>query len=124
MKETDTVTGAMNDEGAARKGRNEAWFRELNERLELQAANHRDTRSFEAVCECDREECTTRISISFVEYERVRADARAFVVRPGHVDPSVERVVWSNDEFDVVAKIGTATLVAELVDPRDERRAG
>lgn len=112
------------NEGAARKGRNESWFRELNERLELRAAKDRDARIFEAVCECDLEECTSRVPISFREYERIRSDARAFIVLPGHVDASVERVVESNSEFDVVEKVGTAGLVAELADPRDSGGRG
>ena len=67
-----------------RKGANESWFRDLNERLEDRAVtrNGSDER-FEIVCECAREECTERIGISVPEYEGVRTGAKSFIVVSG-----------------------------------------
>jgi hypothetical protein len=103
-----------------RKGANEGWFREVNERLEQRAAGKgiRDE-SFEIVCECAREECTERIAVSFAAYELVRESPVAFIVRPGHVDPEGERAVASTDEYDVVEKFGDAGAVAKIENPRD-----
>lgn len=103
----------------ARKGANEGWFRDLNERLEHRAADRAAGEPFEVVCECAREECTERITISFAEYERVRDDGRTFIVLPGHVDLACERVVVSSETYDVVEKFGDAGLVAEIENPRD-----
>ena len=104
-----------------RKGQNEAWFRELNERLADRAAEQTTLRNgFEVVCECSQEECTERITISIASYEAVRADAKTFLVVPSHSDPSCERVVASMDDYDVVEKFGAAGLVAEIEDPRNE----
>lgn len=105
----------------ARKGANEAWFRELNERLELRAASASEANGrFEIVCECAREECTERIGIGFDDYEAVRRDPAAFIVVAGHVDPTCERVVSSDGApFQVVQKFGVAGAVAEDRDPRD-----
>ena len=71
------------------------------------------------VCECAREECTERIPISFAEYELIREKATTFALVPGHHDPSVERVVASQDHYDVVEKFGEAAAVAEVENPRD-----
>jgi hypothetical protein len=115
----------------ARKGANEAWFREVNERLERRAAGHvvtfvrsGDAETFSAVCECDLEECAERLSISFADYERVRAGPRRFLIVPGHDDPKCELVVSSHDGFDVVEKFGIAGAVADGTDPRDEMSGG
>ena len=93
----------------ARKGQNEAWFRELNERLEERAAVELGlTDTFEVVCECTREECTERIAVAFVDYEAVRETPTRFIVVPGHADPTCERVVSSNDLSCTVEKFGDA----------------
>lgn len=103
----------------ARKGENEAWFRELNERLEERAARtNRADQTFEVVCECAWEECTQRIAISFSAYEAVRSEPKAFVVVPGHLDPTCEREVAAYDRYQVVEKFGEAGEVADVENPR------
>lgn len=104
----------------ARKGSNESEFRELNERLEDHAARRAEGEdSFEIVCECDREECTARITISFADYEGVRESPTAFIVLAGHADLTCERIVTSVPAYDVVEKFGVAGLVAENENPRE-----
>jgi hypothetical protein len=106
-------------EREARKGANEAWFRALNERLEDRAVEKRQSDRFEIVCECAVEECTDRIEITYIDYEAVRTEARQFIVMPGHVDPSLERVVSSGPVFLVVEKFGDAGEIAEIENRRD-----
>lgn len=107
-----------------RKGANEGWFRDLNERLERRAAGDATIGDrFEVVCECAREECTERITISFADYERVRIDGRTFIVLPGHVDPTCERVVARREAYNLVEKFGEAGVVAEIENPRDTKTA-
>ncbi len=104
----------------SRKGANEAWFREVNERLEDRAAGQeRRAEAFEVVCECAREECTERITVAFAVYERVRSSPTAFIVVPGHLDPSCERLEASTDAYDVVEKFGEAGEVARIENPRN-----
>ena len=68
----------------SRKGANEAWFREVNERLEDRAAGQSaPSDAFEIVCECAREECTERIAIDFAAYEAVRRIPTRFIVVRG-----------------------------------------
>jgi hypothetical protein len=103
-----------------RRGENEAFFRELNERLETHAFEKGASGepSFRAVCECATEECTVRLRISLGEYERVRDDARRFIVARGHGDMRFESVVRSSRDYDVVEKFGEAGQVAVRSDPR------
>src|ERR1700730_6290838 len=98
---------------AAEGGANEDEFRRLNERLEDRARSTISGSDFEIVCECDREECNARISISFSEYEGVRAGPKTFIVVPGHTDPGCERIVSATDRYQVIEKFGAAGAVAE-----------
>ncbi len=102
----------------ARKGENEAFFREVNERLEDRAAGATTEPAFAAVCECAREECAERIEISYEEYERIRSNPKTFLIKPGHSDPSCERVVSWRAGYEVVEKLGDAGTVAMAEDPR------
>jgi hypothetical protein len=103
-----------------RKGVNESLFRDVNERLERRAiAKLPDDQQFEVLCECDREECTERIMISFAAYEAVRTRPRAFIVVAGHTDPTCEHVVVGHTTYSVVEKFGEAGEVAEIQNPRE-----
>jgi hypothetical protein len=97
---------------------NESLFRLLNERLEKRAIGERET-TFEIVCECAQEECTTRITVPIAEYEGVRSDSTSFIVVTSHVDRSCERVVATKEGFEIVEKFGDAAAVAEIENPRD-----
>lgn len=106
-----------------RKGTNEDEFRHLNEQLEERARTKsgREGR-FEIVCECNREECTSRITISFPDYEAVRATPTAFIVLPGHADLTCERITSSTDTYDVVEKFRRSRT--RRGDHRSTRRRG
>ena len=98
-----------------RLARNEALFREVNERLqELGRRTGTAEGGLDAVCECADETCVQRIHLSVREYERVRAHPRRFVTRPGHV-ADVERVVARAEGYVVVEKHGEAGDVAEAL---------
>lgn len=86
--------------------KNEQAFQDHNERraeIEEQGALD-DDELIPFVCECDDPACALPVSISLVEYERVVQPVDQFVVRPGHEDPSVERVVERHEKFLVVSK--------------------
>jgi hypothetical protein len=106
---------------AARRAENEAAFRVLNERLEdrVLARNGNSETEMEIICECSREECTERISLSVGEYELVRSRSRMFIVVEGHADPQIERVVMRHDSHQIVEKAGVAGLVADLTATRE-----
>jgi len=100
-----------------RLARNEAFFRELNERLE--AVTPDSASGLVVVCECADEDCAERLTLRQGEYEAIRAHDTHFVVAIGHVDSTIEDVVRRTDRFEVVAKRGVAAQVAEDLDPRD-----
>jgi hypothetical protein len=52
------------------------------------------------------------------EYEAVRANARTFMVYPGHVTRGAEHVVRGNERFIVVEKLGVSAEVAETTSAR------
>jgi hypothetical protein len=81
--------------GARKLGRNEALFRQVNERLrELSEGFSVVAERAEFICECPDERCTEPIQLTLDEYERVRSDSRWFVVVREHMRPEVENVVW------------------------------
>ena len=105
---------------SAARGRNEALFREVNERIE---AVSKDVPPEEALmaflCECDDTACTEKVNATRAEYEAVRAVATHFIVLAGHEDPEVEHVARRTERFLVVEKEGGAAQEAEESDPRD-----
>ena len=102
-----------------RVARNEVLFREINERIAAAAADHgADGHVYEFLCECADEKCLERVALTVAEYERIRGDAKRFVVVQRHVVPEAERVVLHEAGHDVVEKHGTAGEIAESLDPR------
>ena len=83
-----------------RIGKNEALFREVNERI--RDISHSEDVEF--LCECADENCTRPITMKLGEYEALRADSSHFAIVPGHDTPEVERVIEENERFAVVEK--------------------
>ena len=105
-----------------RIARNEARFRDINERLEQGMRQVRHAPELlEFVCECGDRDCDALVPLTFAEYEDVRRDSRHFAVRPGHVIPDTERVIATGERFQVIEKFGAAV---ELTDAADERAEG
>jgi hypothetical protein len=105
-----------------RIGRNEALFREVNERIrDVSSSLHSvaGTSAVEFVCECSRTECHTAVELQIGDYERVRAHPARFLVAVGHLwSPEAERLVEEHASFWVVEKLGDAAEAAEETDPR------
>jgi hypothetical protein len=109
------------DNTERRKAANEAVFREVNERIEeLQRRfSVAEDDELQIVCECDRLDCMTHLTVSVAVYERVRSDPASFLVSPGHEDAGVENVVDSGGDYLVVRKHpGAPRRIAEESDPR------
>jgi hypothetical protein len=101
-------------------GRNEALFREVNERIErVSNAFQVTTETIEILCECGNASCGERIELPLPEYERVRQVSTLFFVRPGHEQLDVENIVEQHGSYDVVRKKpGPAAEVARELDER------
>ena len=90
---------------AERVGRNEAFFRQVNERV--REVNERfgiDRETADFVCECADSKCTERIELTMDEYRRVRSEPELFAIRVGHDLPEFETVVEESERFAVVRK--------------------
>ncbi|HEX5173734.1 MAG TPA: hypothetical protein VFV91_06270 [Gaiellaceae bacterium] len=110
----------MSEEQARRVGPNESIFRQVNEQIErLNSGFGYELPTMAAICECASGDCTERLEIPVAEYEKVRADARRYLVVPGHALPEFEATVEHRDGYDVVEKReGVPAEVAERTDPR------
>jgi len=100
--------------------KNEALFRQLNERVKAIDDAHGIPADelWDFLCECGDDSCLERVSLTRVEYERVRANAVHFAVVPGHELAEVERVVHRTNRFAVVEKRAAEQAVALETDPR------
>lgn len=103
-----------------RLARNQALFREVNERINSLAISLAPSRQwqFEIVCECSNESCTSLVDVTLDEYERVRSSPERFFVCPGHDIPEIESVVDRKPGYVVVEKQGDAADVVRTLDPR------
>ena len=106
-----------------RAARNEALFREFNERVEEVAEtfdprDEGDSLRISFVCECGNLDCLKQFDLTRAAYEDVRSDPTRFVVAPGHENPEIERVVARGEGYLVVEKDDHAARVATEHDPR------
>lgn len=108
------------DERERRIGRNEALFRQVNERLEeMNTGLEELTDVMALVCECADLDCSEQIEMSHSDYEEIRSDPALFAVKPGHEAAGVEEIVRRAGGFDVVRKhAGQPTRLAEATHPR------
>jgi hypothetical protein len=93
---------------AERAARNEEVFREINERIEEGAEQHRIAGTLPFHCECGRMSCIEAIELPPDRYEEIMRERYRFVVLPGHEEPAIERIVEARSEYLVVEKIGEA----------------
>jgi hypothetical protein len=87
----------------ARQARNEALFREVNQRIAEISANVA-AGDLHIVCECATVGCQAMLPVLIEDYERVRAYPRRFFIFPGHDVSEIEDVVERHDVYDVVEK--------------------
>jgi hypothetical protein len=109
------------EERGRRVGKNEALFREVNEQVEALTRRfaYEGEDTIDIVCECGDLTCIERIVVPLATYERVRAEATFFFVKPGHQQVDIEDVVEQTGAYNVVRKReDAATLIAEATDPR------
>jgi hypothetical protein len=113
------LTSDGRDPSAERVARNDATFREANERIE-ETARELQIDRVPFICECAEESCAAVIQLELREYEAIRANPTHFLNVPGHEASAgpYGRVVEEHDGYVVVEKLGVA---AEIVRELDER---
>lgn len=108
------------DSREERVARNEAMHRAVNREIEnvAEGFGERAADTIEVLCECGQPGCTSLLSLTIRDYDRVHGQRDRFIVAQGHRDPELERVVEETDEYLVVDKFGEAEATAE----EEERR--
>jgi hypothetical protein len=105
-----------------RIARNDAIFRDANERIGAFAAKHelRDD-ALPFICECADMRCHEIVTLALDEYEKVRSNPRWFVNAPGHqvAGRGAVTVVERQSGYVVVEKTGHAGEVAEELAARE-----
>ena len=106
---------------AAQAATIESAFRDANEQIQAKA----DELGFGAratpyLCECEDAGCTDVIGLTRLEYEKVRAHPKRFVMVSGHQEPD-SRLMQEGPRFTVIEKTGAE---GKLVAARDPRAAG
>ncbi len=89
-------------EDRARLAENQAYFREVNERIGgqaplLEGSDH----LYRFLCECTDASCHVAVSASLHEYRAVRACPGRCLLIPGHEQLEMERVVHRTERFAV-----------------------
>jgi hypothetical protein len=108
----------VTDELQERLGANEAVFRKINEGIERGQWPGEEDAPVGFRCECARLGCTELLELTMREYERVREDARRFIVLPGHERLEAEVVLETRPGYLVVQKLDQAGETAIETDPR------
>jgi hypothetical protein len=98
-----------------RFARNEAIFREVNERV--YDVKDSETRMTNFLCECGNIDCVEEVSLTDAEYKELRSNPATFAVVPGHALEDVETVIEETDRFNVVEKHPREARIAEATDP-------
>jgi hypothetical protein len=116
------VTGDQGDSAGEREQRlaaNEVIFRSANERIkELNERFGTAADDASWLCECSDAACVDRLELSFRDYARIHADPTRFVVKPGHADDDIEKVVEEHEGYLVVEKTDPAGReIAERLAP-------
>jgi len=102
---------------AAKAARNQARWRELNERVRFPAERSGDV---EFVCECVGRDCSETLRLSVAAYERIGSSPIRFPIAVGHDSAAVETVVQMCDQYAVVEKRGKAAKIAAHFNPRSK----
>jgi hypothetical protein len=89
-----------------RKGRNQALFRQVNERIAEIAADYAVANGVaDFVCECSHLGCTEQVKMPTTAYGRIRDELTTFIVLAGHEDLEHEEVVERHDGYLIVRSI-------------------
>jgi predicted NBD/HSP70 family sugar kinase len=78
-------------------------FREVNERIRgITESFAVADESYDVFCECGRRGCVERLAVPTAVYDRIRGDARIYLVRSGHEALLGGHVLDAADAYSVV----------------------
>ena len=104
-----------------RIARNQATFREANERISTAAGIYDVDFPVPFVCECADPTCSEIVRLALNQYEEIRADSRYFLNVPGHhaAAQGAATVVAEREGYVIAEKTGHAGQIAETLDQRN-----
>jgi hypothetical protein len=115
--------GDMDRSIEERIAKNDATFRDANERINAAAGAYGMDTPVPFLCECADPRCVEIVRLELDQYEEIRADSRHFLNVPGHqrAAQGAAVVVAERYGYVIVEKIGHA---GEVVEGLDARNAG
>ena len=105
----------QHESGEVREARTRSIFRELNERIPEVMASNALGELTQVLCECGDRDCTQVIAMTIEEHECFRLIPTRFVVIPGHVTGSRERVISVNDRYAIVEELRPPEMFSGIV---------
>jgi hypothetical protein len=119
--EPDSERGGAVSGESEKDARNQALFREVNERIGEFATGFEVDGHDSYICECGNPQCTEPMELTRAEYEAVREQGNRFAVAPDHENPAAETVVEEHGRYSIVeALAGAASRIARETDPRSQ----
>jgi hypothetical protein len=108
---------------AEQVGKNDAIYRDANERIKRAAEDYDVSGPLPFICECADPECRSVVLLTMTEYEEIRAHPTHFLNLPEHTEGEEENAetVRRARGYIVVEKIGQAGEVVNGLDPRQAR---
>jgi hypothetical protein len=86
---------------ASRYAKNQALFREVNERIAELSRTWWAGQRLQIICECANTGCVERFDVPLPEYERVRKHPDWFLIKPGHVTEAAQ-VIEQHEGYEIV----------------------
>jgi hypothetical protein len=84
--------------------KNEETFANANEQIRMRAEAYDFEEPVPFLCECSKLDCMETIRLPLATYRETRARGDVFIVREGHDDPKVERMVGTVADYTLVEK--------------------
>jgi hypothetical protein len=109
-----------------RIAKNNATFRDANERIGAAAGAYRVETRIPFICECADPRCSEIVRLVLEEYEAIRAEPRYFLNVPGHQASARGSavVVAERGGYVIVEETGHAGDIVEALDERTARERG
>jgi anti-anti-sigma factor len=96
--------------------KNEQAFRDYNNRrLQVEEISPGDdSELIPFVCECGDSDCIESLAITAAQFVQAHAAPNLFLVKPGHVYPDVEQVVFEHSSYVIVEKHESVVQAADV----------
>ena len=85
--------------------RNETRSRDINEWIEEDNEGPESGPRSTYVCECSDGACRSRITLTHLEYEEIRADGTWFAIATNHESPDLDTLISERIGFAIVRKL-------------------